>query len=243
MRLIQVVFIFFLLASAQSEAAQDSTCIENICIGDDLESLSLEWKPVALNYKISRQVENDLSKQTLDELYDDSNEKIITDKTTLRSLVPYIMHLQKFDASVLEKLRKVRAICTPLSLTGEVKHESRTKLFVTFRAVADEGRRGKLRVVQIEKQFDIYPPHIRPEDKNKYIGLLDALRESYPSMILVRDIDAVVESNKVIFANAILGYRFFSDVSSPLVFRLKDTADIESVDDSKQISKECLTAA
>ncbi|PJF32893.1 MAG: hypothetical protein CUN57_03540, partial [Phototrophicales bacterium] len=108
------------------------------------------------------------------------NELLVTSKTDKEWFLPYVIYLQKFDQNVLNRLSEVKAICTSLQLTGEVDREGDTRLFVTFRAVPDEGRRGKLRVVQIQKQFNIYPPHLRPEDKNRYLALVEALKQEYP---------------------------------------------------------------
>ncbi len=214
-------------------------CMENICIGDDLEQLNVKWKPIKIDYQLSRTVKNELRKHPVDTIYYDYNEQLVTDKENKEWFLPYIIYLQKFDQNVLERLKKVRAICTPLSLTGEVDREGETRLFVTFRAVADEGRRGKLRVVQIQKQFNIFPPHLRPEDKTKYTSIVELLKSEYPKMQMVRDIDARPNSNVIAFAPALLGYRFISDVNIPLVFKIQDLADIESLDYSEEKSKAC----
>lgn len=228
-----------ILMSAASYAQQGRVCLENICIGDDVDQLDVTWKSAPIDYKTKRAVDSQLAELSIDELYYEYNETLVTDKKTLKDLAPHIITMQKFDQSVLEKLSRVRAICTPLSLTGEVENESATKLFVTFRVVADEGGRGRLRVVQLEKEFNIHPPHLRPSDKRKYVALMDALKEDYPDFVQVRDIDARAASDKEAFATAIVGYRFFSDVRNPLILRVRDLADFESIEFDQGRSSLC----
>lgn len=220
-------------------AAEDRLCMEGICIGDDVDLLEVDWKKVKIDYKTKRAIKGQLIGKDIDELYYDYNELLVTDNKTKELLAPHIIQLQKFDQSVLEALKGVKAICSPLSLTGEVSNNSNTKLFITFRAVADDGARGRLRVVQIEKEFNIFPPHIRPGDKDKYLALVETLKLTYPKMVMVRDIDARATSNEVAFADAILGYRFFSDVNNPLIFRVRDLADVESIEFDENRSTQC----
>ncbi|TQV86888.1 hypothetical protein [Aliikangiella coralliicola] len=239
---------WFLLATISAtllspfSTAEDRLCLENICIGDDVDTLQVEWKKVTVDYKTTRAIKTQLKEMSIDDLYYEYNEKLITDKSALEQLAPYIIQLQKFDQVVLDQLSRVKAICTPLSLTGEVENDSKTKLFVTFRVVADDGERGRLRVVQLEKEFNIYPPHIRPGDRDKYVALVDTLKKMHPEMVMVRDIDARASSNKVAFANSVLGYRFFSDVNNPLIFRLRDLTDLESIEFDEKRSAHCPAA-
>lgn len=231
MRLISLIGIFlFVFLQTPKVIGEERLCIENVCIGDNADTLNVEWKSVKIDYKTKRSISAQLKAHTVEETYYDYNELLITDQKNLIELAPYIITLQKFDNDVLDKLAKVKAICTPLSLTGEVENSSRTKLLVTFKAVADEGGRGLLRVVQVEKEFNIYPPHLRPQDKEKYVAMIEALKRSYPNTVVVRDIDARAMSNEVAFANSIVGFRFFSDVYTPLIFRIRDLADLESID-------------
>ena len=149
-----LIAVIALTAGISNASEQASVCMENVCIGDNLEQLNLSWKPLKIEYDLKRTVENQLNKNKVDDIYFEYNEVLVTSKENKEWFLPYIIHLQKFDQTVLDKLKKVAAICTPLALTGEVDREGETRLFVTFRAVPDEGRRGLLRVVQIEKQFN-----------------------------------------------------------------------------------------
>jgi len=232
-------FIFLTLISSVTIAAESALCMEGICIGDDAEALDVEWKKVNVDYKAKRAINTQLASMSVEELYYDYNEILITSPAVKKKLAPKVIQLQKFDAEVLDELSRVRAICTDLSLTGQVESNSRTKLFITFRAIADSGGRGKLRVVQIDKEFNIFPPHLRPADKEKYVAMLSVLKKDYPELVLVRDIDARADSNEVAFASALLGYRFFSDVNNPLIFRIRDQADIDSIEFDENRSPLC----
>ncbi|MCW8877796.1 MAG: hypothetical protein OQK51_12155, partial [Kangiellaceae bacterium] len=108
-----------------------------------------------------------------------------------------------------------------------------------FRVVSDEGGRGRLRVVQLEKEFNIHPPHLRPSDKRKYVALMETLKQEYPDIVQVRDIDARAASDKEAFATAIVGYRFFSDVRNPLILRVRDLTDFESIEFDPNRSSLC----
>lgn len=239
MKVFLLLVLCLSLFHSHEGVANTRLCMENICIGDDVEQLSVDWKKIKIDYKAKRAVKGLLLGKTQDELYYDFNELLIADEKVKQWLIPYIFHLQKFDSEVLKQLQSVKAICTPLSLTGEIERNATSKLFVTFRAVADDGERGRLRVVQLEKEFNIFPPHIRPSDKSKYVSMVETLKQDYPKMVLVRDIDARATSNEVAFADAILGYRFFSDVNNPLIFRIRDLADLESIEFDEKRSKQC----
>jgi hypothetical protein len=234
-----ISILTFILSFPAQSFEEEKLCLENICIGDDVDGLNVQWKKVKIDFKTNRAVKALLAAQSVEELYFDYNEQIVTNKTTLEQLVPHIIQLQKFDGDVLDKLLSVKAICSPLSLSGEVDNDSSTKFFVTFKAVADEGKRGRLRVVQLEKEFNIYPPHIRPTDKEKYVSMVQTLKQDYPNLKMVRDIDARATSNEVAFANTLLGYRFTSDVNVRLTFRMRDLTDIESIDVNPKRSAHC----
>jgi hypothetical protein len=241
--IISVSFCISILLLTTSFSVQafenEKLCLGNVCIGDNVDALDIKWKKVKIDFKTNRAVKAHLASKKVDELYYEYNEQLITDKTTLEQLVPHIIQLQKFDGDVLDKLLSVKAICSPLSLTGEVDDDSTSKMFVTFRTVADEGKRGKLRVVQLEKEFNIFPPHIRPTDKDKYVSMVQTLKQDYPGLLMVRDIDARAMSNEVAFANTLLGYRFNSDVNVRLTFRIRDLTDIEPIDVNPQRSAHC----
>lgn len=241
MRIVLLLSLVFLgTFSTISNAQQGRLCLDNVCIGDDVDQLDLEWVKIEIDYKTKRTIESQLSQSTVDELYYDYNESLVTDQKMLVDLAPYIITLQKFDQSILDKLAKVKAICSPLSLTGEVKDDILDeKLFVTFRVVADSGGRGRLRVVQLEKEFKIFPPHIRPRDKKKHRATFEELKKSFPGIVEVRDIDARAATDEVAFAYALLGFRFFSDARNPLIFRLRDLTDLESIEFDENKSSSC----
>jgi hypothetical protein len=238
-RITLIVLVVFSQTLSFPLNAAERLCLENVCIGDDVDALDVEWKNVKVDYKIKRSVKALLLNKTVDDLYYEYNEILVTDKKNSEALIPYIIQLKKFDSTVLNKLAKVKAICTSLSLTGEVMNDSVSKLLVTFRAVADQGGRGRLRVVQIEKEFNIYPPHLRPNDKERYISMVQTLQAEYPSLVQQRDIDARALTNEAAFAAYLIGFRFYTDINSPLVFRIRDLADIESIDYDPQRSASC----
>lgn len=151
-----------------SHSVTANLCLDNICIGDDVELLDVDWKSIELTYADEKFVEQQLSDGSVEDVYYDYNERLIADKQLLTQILPYVIRTQQFDQNVLNALSRVRAICSSLTLTGEVVSQSEDRLFVTFRTVANEGRRGQLRVVRIEKQFDIMSPHLRAADRPRY---------------------------------------------------------------------------
>ncbi len=238
MRKFQLAVSSFCLLLGSMTQAND-LCLQGICIGDDVETLPVKWKPIELTYYDEKFVETELEGRNIEDVYYDYNEQLVADRTILREILPYVIQKQRFDGNVLASLSKVRAICSSLTLTGEVESESEHKLYVTFRAVADEGKRGKLRVVRLEKQFNVMAPHLRPRDADVYRALRKALKEEFPSLQIVRDIDGRANVSAMQSANALLGFRFVSDVSNPLVLRLIDDADITLIEDDENISPLC----
>lgn len=233
------VHIGLLLGLVSHAMAAENLCMEGVCIGDDVEKLPVEWKDVTLDYDDNRFITMELEDRSIDELYYDYNEQLIAEKDVLEQLAPYVIRKQRFDQSVLDTLKQVRAICSSLTLTGEVDQTGTDKLFVTFRAVADAGQRGLLRVVRIEKQLDIMAPHLRPADADKYRIAKKELKRQYPSMEVVRDIDGRVSFDKARSTSALLGFRFFSTVSNPLIFRLIDPANITMIEEDDNASARC----
>jgi len=235
---IKRLFLSILLFGAFSTAFA-SRCMEGVCIGDDVDSLNVTWKKVTLNYYDEKFVETELEGRSVDDVYYDYNERLIADKDVLKEVLPYVIRNQRFDSDVLAALSKVRAICSSLTLTGEVENESKSRLFVTFRAIPDSGKRGKLRVVQIEKQFNVMAPHLRPRDAELFQNIKSELQKIYPSLVVIRDIDGRVNSAEMQSANALLGFRFISDVSNPLVLKLLDDANPEMIEDSEGAHPQC----
>ena len=70
-------------------------------------------------------------------------------------------------------------------------------------------------------------------------NLKTELKKIYPSMVVVRDIDGRISSMEMQKANAILGFRFVSDVSNPLVLKLLDDENIDMIEDSEQAHPLC----
>ncbi len=228
-----------LLFTLGSFAQASDLCLQGICIGDDVETLPVKWKPIELTYYDQKFVETELEGRTIEDVYYDYNEQLVADASVLKEILPYVIQKQRFDGNVLGALSKVKAICSSLTLTGELDSESEHKLFVTFRAVADDGKRGKLRVVRIEKQFNVMAPHLRPRDADVYRALRKALKEEFPSLQIVRDIDGRANVSAMQSANALLGFRFVSDVSNPLVLRLIDDAEFNMIEDDENASPLC----
>ncbi|WP_144391685.1 hypothetical protein [Pleionea sediminis] len=232
-------FLLIILLLVPLKTRADDLCLDGICIGTNVENLNVEWKEVVLSYEDRRFIENELSGRNINELYYDYNESIVASKDLLKDLAPFIIRKQQFDKKVLDKLKQARAICSSLALTGEVVHDGDYQLFVTFRAVADAGQRGLLRVVRIEKQYNVMAPHLRPADASKYRVIKKSLKETYPSLAVVRDIDSRTSSDISRKSSALLGFRFFSTVSNPLILRLIDPENIEMIEYDKNASSHC----
>ncbi len=212
-------------------------CLEGICIGDNLETLNVKWKTVPLSYDDEKFVETELAGRKVMDVYYDYNELMVTSDQVLKSLLPYVIHKQRFDQKVLNQLSTVRAICSPLTLTGELEHEGDTRLYVTFRAIADNGKRGALRVVRLEQQFKLNALRVR--GSKVYKQLKQDLETRFPGLVHVRDIDGRANSAAVASAKAILGFRFISDVSNPLILKLLDVEDIPSIETDENASPLC----
>jgi hypothetical protein len=228
-----------MLITASAIASTKELCLQGICIGDDVETLPVKWKPIELSYSDRKFVETELEQRSVDDVYYDYNEHLVADKNVLLELLPFVIQKQQFDGNVLAALSKVKAICSSLTMTGELESESEHRLFVTFRAIADNGKRGKLRVVRIEKVFNVMAPHLRPKDASIYRALRKSLKEEFPSLQIVRDIDGRVNTEELANADVLLGFRFLSDASNPLVLRLIDAADIPLIEFDENISPLC----
>ncbi|MCO7226792.1 hypothetical protein [Pleionea sp. CnH1-48] len=235
-------FILFLILFS-TQLAAEQLCVEDVCIGDDVEALGSKWKPIKLTYYDEKFVETELAGRTAKDVYADFYEVLVADDSVLKTILPYVIRKQQFDSTVLRELSKVRAICSSLTLTGEVERESSSRLFVTFRVTADKGSRGKLRVVRLEKQFNIMSPHIRPRDAAMLNNVKKELKNIFPDMKVVRDIDGRHDSIEVQTASALLGFRFISDVSNPLILRVTDPAEIPAIEDDPEASPLCKTAS
>lgn len=222
-----------------SHSVMANLCLDNICIGDDIELLNVDWNSIELTYADEKFVERQLSDGTVEDVYYDYNEHLVADKQLLKQILPYVIRTQRFDQSVLDALSRVRAICSSLTLTGEVNNQEEDRLFVTFRAVANEGRRGQLRVVRIEKQYDIMSPHLRAADRPRYKAKQKELKQRFPQLKTVVDIDGRSTSSAMQAADVLLGFRFIGDSFNPLVLKLIDVADIPMIEDDAKAHHLC----
>ncbi|NQD38500.1 hypothetical protein HPT27_15870 [Permianibacter sp. IMCC34836] len=233
-----------LLAVAGSSQAAQPYCLDEICLGATIDQLQVKWKDLPPTTQETLDFESMLQDKKIKDVYFESNELMIASEATLRQLFPYVIRRQVFDNHVLSKLREVKAYCSSTTLTGEVLHEGKDKLFVTVRAVPDNGGVGKLRVVGIEKQFDIMASSLRPQDKPRDKAMRAEMKARYPDLVEVRDLDSTrVSSVDISMAGAQMGYRFHSEVSIPLTLRLRDTADITTLEESDQASPLCKKSA
>jgi hypothetical protein len=221
-------------------AAAEPYCIDGVCLGVTVDQLQVKWKPLPPSTQEKLDAEAMLRGKDIKALYRERNELLATTEASLRELYPYVIRRQVFDSHVLGKLHEVKAYCSSTTLTGEVLLDSKEKLFVTLRAVPDNGGVGKLRVVGIEKQFDIMASSLRPQDKPKDKAIRAEMKARYPDMVEVRDLDSTRPSSvDVSMAGAQIGYRFHSEVSIPLTLRLRDTAEIEMLEESENAHPMC----
>lgn len=214
-------------------------CLSGVCLGDDVETLSVKWKPQPPSVQEKIDADAMLASRPVREIYQERNELLVTDDNTLKALYPYVVRRLVFDRDVLDTLRQVRAFCSSTTLTGELELEGRDRIFVTFRAVPDKTSRGRLRVIGLEQQFDI-SPLLRPADKARDKAKRAELRTRYADLREMRDLDAArVASTEDSLAPALLGYRFHSEVNIPLTLRLRDTAEFEMLENARDVSPLC----
>jgi len=238
LKLIWGLFVAASMFIAPSISAND-LCLDGVCVGDDVERINVTWKPIEVTYLDQKFVETELADRKVEDVYYDYNEQLVADRNVLREILTYVIRNQRFDSKVLGALSRVKAICSSLTLTGEVENESDDRLYVTFRAVADNGKRGMLRVVRIEKQYNIMAPHLRPGDAAAYRSVKKQIKEQFPNVLNVRDIDGRVSSSATQNANVLLGFRFISDVSNPLVLKLLDPSNITMIEEDEEASSLC----
>ncbi|NVK87326.1 MAG: hypothetical protein HWE13_04335 [Gammaproteobacteria bacterium] len=234
-------FAVLMAFSMVAKVGAENLCHDGVCIGDDVERLAVSWKPIEVTYQDQKFVETELADRRIEDVYFDYNEQLVADRSVLRDILTYVIRNQRFDGKVLASLGRVRAICSSLTLTGEVENDSSDRLFVTFRAVANNGQRGMLRVVRIEKQYNIMAPHLRPADASAYRTMKKDLKVQYPSLVNVRDIDGRASSSAAQHATALLGFRFISDVSNPLVLKIIDPTNLAMIEEDESAHPLCRT--
>ena len=242
-KFVRGLLVLPLLSWAVSSFAAAPYCVDAICLGATIDQLNVKWKPLPPTTQERLDAEAMLRGQDVKTIYRERNELLLAAEATLRDLYPYVIRRQVFDSHVLEKLREVKAYCSSTTLTGEVVVEGKDRLFVTLRAVPDNGGVGKLRVVGIEKQFDIMASSLRPQDKPKDKAIRAEMKALYPDLVELRDLDSTRQSSvEVSMAGAQIGYRFHSEVSIPLTLRLRDTAEVEMLEESANASPQCKKA-
>ncbi len=240
-----VCHLFGLLMAAVTgtTVAAQPYCVDGVCLGMNVEQLQVKWKDLPPTTQERLDAEAMLRGQDVKTIYRERNELLVAAETTLRELYPYVIRRQVFDNHVLAKLREIKAYCSSTTLTGEVIREGKEHLYVTVRAIPDNGGVGKLRVVGIEKQFDIMASSLRPQDKPKDKAIRAEMKALYPDMVELRDLDSTRQSSvEVSMAGAQICYRFHSEVSIPLTLRLRDTAEVEMLEDSANASPQCKKA-
>lgn len=234
------LFVLLMAAATGTTVAAQPYCVDGVCLGMNVEQLQVKWKDLPPTTQERLDAEAMLRGQDVKAVYRERNELLVAAESTLRDLYPYVIRRQVFDNHVLGKLREVKAYCSSTTLTGEVVREGKEHLYVTVRAIPDNGGIGKLRVVGIEKQFDIMASSLRPQDRPKDKAVRAELKVAYPDMVEVRDLDSTRQSSvDVSMASAQIGYRFHSEVSIPLTLRLRDIEDIEMLEESAQAHPMC----
>lgn len=227
----RLLFLPWIVLSAASAQAND-LCMEGVCIGNDVREINVQWRPISLSAQEQSDDRTLLSARPVKEIFNERNELIVAPNNILTELYPYVVRRQLFDGNVLNKLKGVQAFCTSTTLTGELKNQSEGKVFVTFRALPDDKNQTQLRIIAIEKQFDIMAFSLRPQDREKDKSKRKELKLLYPQMVETRDLDTARPSSAdVNFASVLVGYRFLSDVSIPLTLRMRDTADFRMMED------------
>ena len=227
----RLLFLPWIVLSVFSAQAND-LCMEGVCIGNDVRELNVQWRPITISAQEQSDNATLLSARPVKEIFNERNELIVAPSNILAELFPYVVRRQLFDGNVMNKLNGVQAFCTSTTLTGELKHQGEGKIFVTFRAIPDENNQTKLRIIAIEKQFDIMAFSLRPQDREKDKNKRKELKAQYPLMVETRDLDtARPGSSEVNFASVLVGYRFLSDVSIPLTMRMRDTEDFRMMED------------
>jgi len=240
MRVLRHLLCFSITLWTATVAAAKPYCLDALCLGVTVDQLQVTWKNQGQTTQEQLDAQAMMQATSAKDIYRERNELLIAADATLHDLYPFVIRRQVFDSRVLTKLREVKAYCSSTTLTGEVVQQGKDRLFVTIRAVPDNGGVGKLRVIGIEKQFNVMAASLRPQDKPRDKALRAELKVSYPDLMEVRDLDSTRGSSADIsMAGALIGYRFHSELSIPLTLRLRDTAEVEMLEESAQAHPSC----
>jgi hypothetical protein len=245
MRWMRVLVVFGLLltkASATIEvtAEQEKYCLLDVCLGDDVRDLNVSWVPNPPTLQEQLDAKALMQARSVSDIYHDRNELLITTDAVRAQLFPYLIRRQVFDASVLNTLTQVQAFCSSTTLTGElVQANKREHILVTFRVEPVKGGQARLRVVVLEKQFDIMSSVLRPEDRKREVLEREAIKQRFSQVKEVRDLDARFAGIGENFAPVLMGYRFFSESRIPFTLRMRDLTDFEMMEESRHINPLC----
>lgn len=239
LRFIGIVWLSFSV-SANTSTTDEKYCMMTVCLGDDVRDLNVAWVPNPPSLQEQLDAKSLMLARPVTEIYRERNELMITSDKVRAQLFPYVMRRQVFDASVLQTLQQVQAFCSSTTLTGElVQSNKREHIYVTFRVEPINGSAGRLRVVVLEKQFDIMSSILRPDDRKRELEKRNEIKQSYAQVKEVRDLDARFAGIDENFSPVLIGYRFYSESRIPFTLRMRDLTDFEMMEESRNISPLC----
>ncbi len=131
----------------------------------------------------------------------------------------------------IEALKKVQGFCLPMTIKGELKTGSNDKVYVTAQAIPPTADGMQLRVVGIEKVFDIFHPISRPDQEGKVKEMRKTLKKQFPGLIEIRNIDDMFINDQYTDKPVILGFKFSANVAVPMAIKLRDVSDIPTLDE------------
>ncbi len=239
-----IIHLSALIALVLPRFVNATDCLAGICIGEDILKVEgIEWVPVDIPPTVQQKYLLLDENASIEDMYLDVNEIFALNLKTKRELAPFIIDLQRFDQQVLDKLRKVEYFCSSTTLIGEVKlPDEGGHTWVTVKVVPDENKKGILRVVQLEKNYELMPSFLRPSDKQAVDMLIKTVKKLYPGVKVVRNIDRIRGADyELAMAKYLFGFRFISDINVPATLRIRDTQDVEPIEYSEQIHPNCLT--
>ncbi len=234
------VFASTVQADNIDHSGQTEYCLMDVCLGDDVRELNVKWiaNPPTLQEQLD--AKSLMLARPVADIYNDRNELMITNDEVRAQLFPYVIRRQVFDASVLGLLQKVQAFCSSTTLTGELQQDNkREHVYVTFRVEPVKGGQVRLRVVVLEKQYDIMSSVLRPEDRKRESAEREAIKQRFAHVKEVRDLDARFAGIDENFSPVLLGYRFYSESRIPFTLRMRDLTDFEMMEESRHLNPLC----